>query len=167
MRSGKADIGFVSLPISDEFETREILRDKYVVLLPPTAKVSSAKITWEALAAFPLILQPPEAVCSIPLRKYLMTSEFPLNIAYELSEDSTIVSMVMQGLGAAILPRLAAEPIPAEVKICSLPVHFERVIGVAVLRDALLIPAVFAFLDLVTKNADEVEMDTDFPLNPS
>lgn len=154
LRSGKADIGFVSLPISEEFETRKILRDKYIVLLPPTAKLSSPKINWEELANYPLILQPPETACSVPLRKYLTTSDFPLNIAYELSEDSTIVSMVMQGLGAAILPRLAAEPIPAEVKICSLPTVFERVIGVAVLRDALLIPAVFAFLDVVTSATD-------------
>ena len=166
LRSGKADIGFVSLPISDEFETREILRDKYVVLLPPTAKLLNAKITWEELAAYPLILQPPETACSIPLRKYLATSEFPLNIAYELSEDSTIVSMVLQGLGTAILPRLAAEPIPAQVKVCSLPADFERVIGVAVLRDGLLIPAVFAFLDLVT-SAAEVDSGGEFPINPS
>ena len=166
LRSGKADIGFVSLPISDEFETKVILRDKYVVLLPPTSELLSDKITWEELAKYPLILQPPETACSIPLRKYLATSEFPLNIAYELSEDSTIVSMVMGGLGAAILPLLAAEPIPAEVKVCSLPVAFERVLGVAVVRDALLIPAVFAFLDLVISSTD-VEYDTDFPINPS
>ncbi|MEG4487445.1 LysR family transcriptional regulator [Microcoleus sp. D2_18a_B4] len=166
LRSGKADIGFVSLPISDEFETREILRDKYVVLLPPTAKLSSAKITWKELAAYPLILQPAEIACSVPLRKYLTTSGFPLNIAYELSEDSTIVSMVMQGLGAAILPRLAAEPIPSSVKVCSLPADFERVIGVAVLRDGLLIPAVFAFLDLV-KSAADVDSEGEFPINPS
>ena len=164
MRSGKADIGFVSLPISDEFETREILRDKYLVLQPPTAKLPNAKITWEELANYPLILQPPETACSIQLRKYLTTSEFPLNVGYELSEDST-VSMVMQGLGAAI-PRLVAEPIPAEVKVCSLPAEFERIIGVAVLRDALLIPAVFAFLDLVTSRA-EVDSEIEFPINPS
>lgn len=166
LRSGKADIGFVSLPISNEFETREILRDKYIVLLPPSAKLLNAKISWEELAAYPLILQPPETACSIPLRKYLATSEFPLNIAYELSEDSTIVSMVVQGLGTAILPRLAAEPIPAKVKICSLPKDFERVIGVAVLRDGLLIPAVFAFLDLVTSTTD-VDSGGEFPINPS
>ncbi|NJK73336.1 MAG: LysR family transcriptional regulator [Microcoleus sp. SU_5_6] len=166
LRSGKADIGFVSLPLSDEFETREILRDKYLVLLPPIAPCKNARITWEELANYPLILQPAETACSIPLRKYLATSEFPLNIDYELSEDSTIVSMVTQGLGAAILPRLAAEPIPAKVKVCSLPADFERVIGVAVLRDGLLIPAVFAFLDLV-KNVAEAESDGEFPINPS
>ncbi|MEK0181514.1 MAG: LysR family transcriptional regulator [Oscillatoriales cyanobacterium] len=166
LRSGKADIGFVSLPISDEFETREILRDNYLVLLPPTAPCKNAKITWEELANYPLILQPPETACSIPLRKYLATSHCPLNIAYELTEDSTIVSMVLQGLGAAILPRLAAEPIPAEVKICSFPADFQRVIGVAILREGLLIPAVFAFLDLVTSVA-EIDSGGEFPINPS
>ncbi|MEG4393194.1 LysR family transcriptional regulator [Microcoleus sp. BROC3] len=166
LRSGKADIGFVSLPISDEFETREILRDKYVVLLPPNAQCKSAQITWEELAKYPLILQPAENPCSMPLRKYLTTAKFPLNIAYELSEDSTIVSMVLQGLGTAILPRLAAEPIPTSVKVCSLPADFERVIGVAVLKDGLLIPAVFAFLDLV-KSVAEVDSEGDFPINPS
>jgi DNA-binding transcriptional LysR family regulator len=125
----------------------------------------NAKITWEELANYPLILQPPETACSIQLRKYSTTSEFPLNVGYEPSEDST-VSMVRQGLGAAILPRLAAEPIPAEVKVCSLPAEFERIIGVAVLRDGLLIPAVFAFLDLVTSAAD-IESEGEFPINPS
>lgn len=166
LRSGKADIGFVSLPISDEFETREILRDNYLVLLPPNAKCKNAKITWEELANYPLILQPPETACSIPLRKYLATSPCPINIAYELTEDSTIVSMVVQGLGAAILPRLAAEPIPAQVKICSFPADFQRVIGVAILREGLLIPAVFAFLDLVTSVA-EIDSGGELPINPS
>lgn len=164
MRWGKADIGFVSLPISDEFETREIFRDKYLVLQSPTAKLLNAKITWEELANYPLILQPPETACALPLRKYLTTSEFPLNVGYELSEDST-VSMVMQGLGAAIIPRFAAEPLPAEVKVCSLPADFQRIIGVAVLRDGLLISALFAFLDIVTSLAD-IESEGEFPINP-
>jgi DNA-binding transcriptional LysR family regulator len=55
--------------------------------------------------------------------------------------------MVMQGLGAAILPLLAAEPVPGGIQVCSLPVPLERVIGVAVLTNALHTPAVFTFLD--------------------
>jgi DNA-binding transcriptional LysR family regulator len=55
--------------------------------------------------------------------------------------------MVLQGLGAAILPRLAAEPLPPEVQVYSLPVPLERVIKVAVLANSLQSPAVFAFLD--------------------
>jgi DNA-binding transcriptional LysR family regulator len=77
----------------------------------------------------------------------LHTWGFPLKVAYEVNEDSTIVSMVVQGLGAAILPRLAAEPLPAGVQVYSLPVPLERVIGVAILSNVLHTPAVFAFLD--------------------
>jgi DNA-binding transcriptional LysR family regulator len=72
-----------------------------------------------------------------------------MNTACDIQEDSTIVGMVVQGLGAAILPRLAAEPIPQELSVYSLPVPVERVIGVAVLSEALHVPAVFAFLEML------------------
>ncbi|HEY9607231.1 MAG TPA: LysR substrate-binding domain-containing protein, partial [Allocoleopsis sp.] len=81
------------------------------------------------------------------IRNHLRESEYPLNITYEVREDSTIVSMVMQGLGAAILPRLAAEPVPPCIQVCRLPIPLERIIGVAVLADRLQTPGVFAFLD--------------------
>lgn len=149
LRSHRADIGIVTIPTCDEFETREILRDEYVVLLPPTAKLPGNNLTWEDLANYPLILEPSDYSCSWPIRNYLTAAEFPVNVAYELSEDSTILSMVVQGLGMAILPRLAAEPIPEGVQVYSLPVPLERIIAVAVLKDALLVPAVFAFLDTI------------------
>jgi hypothetical protein len=47
------------------------------------------------------------------------------------------------------IPRLAAEPIPVEVQVYSLPVPLFRAIKVAVLANALQVPAVFAFLDLL------------------
>jgi DNA-binding transcriptional LysR family regulator len=149
LRSHRADIGIVTIPTGDEFETREILRDEYIVLLPPTAKLRGNKITWEDLTSYPLILEPLDYSCSWPIRNYLTAAKFPVNVAYELSEDSTILSMVVQGLGMAILPRLAAEPIPEGVQVYSLPVPLQRIIAVAVLRDALLVPAVFAFLDSI------------------
>lgn len=67
--------------------------------------------------------------------------------------------MVVQGLGAAILPRLAAEPVPAGVHTCTLPVPLERVIGMAVLANALQTPAVFAFLDTL-RGADRFTVKT-------
>ena len=70
-----------------------------------------------------------------------------LNVAYRVNTDSTIVSIVARGLGAAVVPRLTAEPIPAGVQVFSLPVPTYRVIGIAVLADALQVPALFAFLD--------------------
>lgn len=148
LREGRADIGFTHLPTSDEFETWEILRDEYIVLLPPTLKLQTAQLTWEELAASPLIFSSTND-CYTLICKYLALMKFPTNIAYNVNESSTMVGMVKQGLGAAIVARLAAEPIPPEVQVCSLPVPLERVIGVAMLANTLHSPAVFAFLETI------------------
>lgn len=146
LHEGRADIGFTLLPTGNEFETWEILRDQYIALLPPDSKLSGVTLTWEELATYPLILYSGNA-CGVPIANYLKASKYPINVAYQVNEDSTIVSMVVQGLGAAIMPRLAAEPLPPEVQVCNLPVPLERVIGVAVIANALHTPAVYAFLD--------------------
>ena len=146
LRFGHADIGFASLPYSEEFETFEILKDEYIVLLPPGSHLSHVQLTWEQLADYPLIISSIDS-CSTKIRNCLKKSTVPLNIAYEIRQDSTIISMTAQGLGAAVLPRLAAEPIPPELTVCRLPCALERRLGVAVLQDALHPPAVFAFLD--------------------
>ncbi|XWK89005.1 MAG: LysR family transcriptional regulator [Phormidium sp.] len=146
LRAGFADIGFTYLPSSDEFETWEILRDDYIVLLPPKTNLDTHQISWQQLAEFPLIISS-LTPCHDYILPYLNQAEYPLKIAYEIREDSTIVSMVGQGLGAAIMPRLAAEPLPIGIKECNLPVPLQRVIGVAILANALHSPAIYAFLD--------------------
>ncbi|HBB31313.1 MAG TPA: LysR family transcriptional regulator, partial [Cyanobacteria bacterium UBA8803] len=147
LREGRADIGFTYLPAGEEFQTWEILRDEYIVLLPPNSELRNAQLTWEQLRTYPLILPPMSNACHLRIHHHLRTLGFPIKAAYEVNEDSTIVSMVEQGLGAAILPRLAAEPLPKNVFFYSLPVPLERIIGAAILRNTLQTPAVFAFLD--------------------
>lgn len=148
LREGQADIGLVPLPRSEEFETWAIARDDYVVLLPSSTGTVPKKLTWEALSLHSFILYN-YAECTSAVRDYWNQWDMPLKVAYEIKEDSTIVSMVAQGLGAAILPRLAAMPIPKGVVVRSLPVPLERVIGAAILANALYPPAVFTFLDVL------------------
>lgn len=150
LRSGRADIGTTYLPTSDEFEVWGILRDEYIALLPPTARINSPQITWQDLAAYPPVLLP-SLPCGRTLHQHLKAVAPSMNTVSDFLEDSTVVSMVNQGLKAAILPRLAAVPIPQEVQVYSLPVPLERVIGVAVLSDALHVPAVFTFLEMLKK----------------
>ncbi|MDY7019872.1 MAG: LysR family transcriptional regulator [Cyanobacteriota bacterium] len=146
VREGRADIGCTYLPSRDEFETWEIIRDQYIALLPPTYPKENSKLTWEKLASYPLIMTE-TSCCEKLILNYLKKSNTSVNIAYQVREDSTIVSMIMQGLGVGILPRLAAEPLPHQIQVCDLPVPLERVIGVAILKDALHSPAIYAFLD--------------------
>ncbi|MCG8364746.1 MAG: LysR family transcriptional regulator [Pseudanabaenales cyanobacterium] len=147
LRQGRADFGFTYLPTSKEFEAFELLRDRYIVLLPPSAIPIPSPITWEQLTAYPLILPPPQDCCRDMIDQHLARFNKLPQPAYEVKEDSTILSMVQRGLGASIMPQLAAEPIPEDLLVLDLPVLLERVIGVIVLAAALHPPAVFAFID--------------------
>jgi DNA-binding transcriptional LysR family regulator len=148
LREGQADIGLLPLPRSEEFETWEIARDEYVVLLPKSADRVPLKLTWEELSSYSFILFN-YAECTSAVREHWAKWGQSLKVAYEIKEDSTIVSMVAQGLGAAVLPHLAAMPIPNSVQVRSLPVPLERMIGAAILSNNLQVPAVFAFLDVL------------------
>ncbi|MEM6254070.1 MAG: LysR family transcriptional regulator [Cyanobacteria bacterium P01_D01_bin.156] len=150
LRTGAVDLGLLPLPRSEEFATWEVSRDEYVVLLPKTETILPKTLTWKDLSNRAFILFN-YAECTTAVREHWSRWQQPLNVAYNIKEDSTIVSMVAQGLGAAILPRLAAMPIPEKVEIRPLPVPLERVIGVATLANTLPTPAVDRFLKLICK----------------
>ncbi|PSR18641.1 LysR family transcriptional regulator [filamentous cyanobacterium CCP3] len=152
LRQGRADVGFTYLPTQDEFDQWELLRDRYIVLLPPTAAPLPQALSWTELANYPLILTPTDDGDRQHLDRLLHRCGQQLQPAYAVREDSTILSMVERGLGATIMAALAAEPIPAGLQVAELPQPLERVIGVIVLRKALLPPPVFAFLERLKSN---------------
>lgn len=148
LRSGAADLGLLPLPRSEDFTTWEITRDEYVVLLPKAQHPENKPITWNELSTRSFILLN-YAECTTAVREHWSRWQQPLKVAYNVKEDSTIVSMVAQGLGAAILPRLAAMPIPDTVDSRPLPVPLERIIGVAILANVPPSPAVTRFLEMM------------------
>lgn len=148
LRAGQTDIGLIPLPRSEEFKTLEIAQDEYVVLLPKTESPPPKDLTWDKLSAYSFILFN-YAECTNAVRDHWTKWGQSLEVAYVIKEDSTIVSMVAQGLGAAVLPRLAALPIPEDVYVRSLPVRLNRSIGVATLANTPPAPAVQMFLDML------------------
>ncbi len=149
LQEGKADVGLTALPTKAEFETWELLRDEFVALLPPGSLHSDTPLSWENLANYPMLLNVRSVQNNRAVHEHLLRFGQTLKIDYEVREDSTVLSMVKQGLGATIMARLAAEPIPNGIQVKSLPVPLERVIGVAILTDTLLAREVFAFLDIL------------------
>ncbi|HLO84560.1 MAG TPA: LysR family transcriptional regulator [Nostocaceae cyanobacterium] len=150
LREGRADIGITCLPTTDEFITWEILRDEFVALLPPQAKIQS-KITWEDIAIYSPVLLPCTP-CGRELHTHIKTHvTIPMQTSTDIQQDSTVVSMVNQGLRAAIMPSLAAVPLPPNVQVYSLPNPLHRIIGVAILANGFQVPAVFTFLEMVKK----------------
>ena len=150
LRSGDVDLGLLPLPRSEDFATWEIARDEYVVLLPKVSRSVKEQLTWQELSTQSFILWN-YAECTTAVKEHWAQWGQALKVSYSVKEDSTIVSMVAQGLGAAILPRLAAMPIPDTVESRPLPVPLERVIGVAILSSSPPVPAVDKFLDVMRK----------------
>ena len=151
LRKGRADIGITYLPTSPEFETWELMRDEFVILFPPDFSPAAAQLTWQELTTYPLIMAPDGDGCDAMVYAHCAKYDILLQPTYQVRSDATIVNMVAQGLGAAISPRMAAEPIPLGVQVYSLPVPLFREICVAVLADALLPPAAYAFLELLKR----------------
>lgn len=149
LRENQADVGFTLLPTTTEFDTRELFRDEFVALLPPKSIAADESLSWEQLAGYPMIVNIRSPQHNKTVEAHFLKFGQILKVDYEVREDSTILSMVKQGLGAAIMARLAAEPIPLTIETRSLPVPLDRIIGVAILRNALLSRAVFAFLDVL------------------
>lgn len=147
VRQGHADVGFTYLPTKADFESWELLRDRYLVLLPPTPAPVPNPLSWADLAAYPLILPPSDDGDRQHLEGLLRRQGQTLKPAYSVREDSTILGMVERGLGATIMAHLAAQPIPPHLQVAELPIPLERTIGVIILKDALLPPPVYAFLD--------------------
>lgn len=149
--NGQADIGFTCTPPNPGYDRWELIADDYLVLFPPKVTVPDC-ITWADLASYPLILPPDDDYCAYLIRQHFQRLQQPLQPAYQIREDSTAVSMVIQGLGITIMARLAAEPLPPEVQVRLLPIPLVRVISLALLADALHTPPVFAFLEIVKRH---------------
>lgn len=149
LRDGKADLGFTTLPAPPELMTWELFQDEYVALLPSGTLAEDQPLSWERLTALPMILNSRSPQDNQRVQSHLATLGYGLSVEYDVREDSTLISMVEKGLGSAITPRLVAAPIPPKVQVRSLPVPLRRAIAVAILQDALLPRAVFAFLDVL------------------
>ncbi|MGL6139284.1 MAG: LysR family transcriptional regulator, partial [Planktothrix sp.] len=88
LRTGQVDIGLLPLPRSEEFETWEIARDEYVVLLPTSVGQIPETLSWEQLSTYSFILFN-YAECTSAVREHWAKSGQSLKVAYQIKEDST------------------------------------------------------------------------------
>ncbi|HET8529370.1 MAG TPA: LysR family transcriptional regulator [Gaiellaceae bacterium] len=109
LEHGELDLTFADLPVPDgPFAWNEILRDPYVLLVPagdPLAGRDAAPPLRE-LSGLPLIswrqLGEPET--------YLRGRVPDLNVVFRSDDNGTVVGLVAEGLGYAVVPQLVVNP---------------------------------------------------------
>jgi DNA-binding transcriptional LysR family regulator len=160
IRQGEADLGFTTLPVAEDLETIEILRDDYLVLLPPNSSFSNcSQLSWEELISIPIISYPDRNSCYGAIADYFSNAGYRFQPCEQVRESDTIISLVATGLGAAILPGLSVFYVPPGVKVCQLPTTLQRVVVAAMSAERDLSHAVWAFVDFLRTIELKLELD--------
>lgn len=144
VRGGDAHVGLALLPVGADLIARPFGGDAFVLVLPRDRSLPP-RPAWNDLADLPY-LQP---ACEEARRAYRACVRDGLSArpALEVGEDSSILSLVAQGAGFSILPRLAAEPAPGGALLRPLPLPLRRTFGVVTRPAAANDPAVRAVVD--------------------
>ncbi len=104
LKEGESDIGFTLLPTPAGFQSWELFREDFVALLPPIpAKELDEPLNWETLVGYSRIVNSRSAKHNNLVTNHIASFGYSSPIAYEVREDSTLMSMVKKGLGAAVL----------------------------------------------------------------
>lgn len=166
--SGRAEVAFLQAPYPKEALTWDILHDPYVALLPKDHPLAQAAVSRADLLGSPLILYDNDDQCGLIVQRYLRGSgQPPPPATYNVREDSTIFSLVAQGLGVSVVPELAFRDLPDSVARVPLTEPLARTIGVAILPHNLKVPAVRAFLSTLKKQFPEALPDLKTFLEPT
>jgi len=153
LEHGELDLTFADLPLPDgPFAWSEILRDPYVLLVPagdPLAERDAAPPLRE-LSGLPLItwrqLGEPET--------YLRGRVPDVNVVFRSDDNGTLVGLVAEGLGYAVVPQLVVNPRnPAYVALPFGNRIPPRHLAIAWHRDRYRSAAAQAFIELSSDSA--------------
>lgn len=108
--SGRLDIGLVTSPvIHPELEVIPLYEDEMVLVAAPRCPLPGT-ISFAQLAGYPLILFSPGSGFRAFLDELFETNGFTPTVAMETDNMEAIKRMATVDLGAAIIPRVVAEP---------------------------------------------------------
>jgi molybdate transport repressor ModE-like protein len=154
---GKLDLTFADLPLTDgPFEAEELLRDPYVLVVPtdsPLADRDSPPGRAE-IAKLDLIGY---RQCR-SLNQIAATVPGGLRFVFRSDHNGTVQGLVGAGVGAALIPRLAADPNDDRVVLLELGSRVPpRLISIAWHRDRYRTDAARAFVDAARAVCAELE----------
>jgi DNA-binding transcriptional LysR family regulator len=153
---GELDLTFADLPLPEgPFESTELLRDPYVLLLPPSSPLAdrAEPPTARELSRLDLIGY---RSCRT-LKRVEASLREPLRFVFRSDQNGTVQGLVAAGVGAALLPRLAVEPADDGVVRIDLDGRVPpRLIALVWHRDRYRSPAARAFVDTALEVCAEI-----------
>jgi len=148
LERGELDLTFADLPLPPgPFESLEVLQDPYVLLVAAKSELAERGTPprLRDLAGLPLI----GWRSSSELERFLTGHVPGLDIVFRTDDNGTLVGLVAEGLGAAVVPRLVVNP--RNPAVVALPLGSRvppRVLAIVWHRDRYRSAASQAFADL-------------------
>ena len=148
IRQGQVDCGFVRLPAPNDLQAVLLKKDMLVAVLPEDHPLAGEDtISQEQLCGQSFIkLQKDREI-----EQFLEHLPKEPKIAYEVSSDHTVLSMVENGMGISIMHSLIADTDRYRVVWKVLEQPSVREIGVAVPKNARLTTPVKTFVDFISR----------------
>jgi DNA-binding transcriptional LysR family regulator len=134
------DIGLVTLPAAGRiFQVTPVLDDELVaVFAEDDAKAPTGKVTATVLAELPVVLYEPGGNARRVINEWFMRAAVCLKPVMELGNVEAIKELVAEGLGCAVLPRLAvAGGMPHRLIVRPLAPPLHRKLGMILRRDEI------------------------------
>lgn len=106
VRSGTADYGFGTFPMSEgDLERKKLTRDSLILFCPQDHRFAGRrKMRWSELEDEPLIALTPDSGIRLLVELGYEAAHIPLRAAYQVSQISTALALAGAGQGITILP---------------------------------------------------------------
>ncbi|MCM3732646.1 LysR family transcriptional regulator [Fictibacillus nanhaiensis] len=148
IKEGSVDFGFVNPKAVSNLTTIPLKEDEMFAVLPKDHRFSGQnEVPLKELLNEPYILLD-EGEISEPLTIF-QQNNFEPNIQYRVHDDYTIMSMIEQGLGISILPKLVLHRCPYQIVTKKISPSFARTISLAYKDKRVLPIASRYFIDFI------------------
>lgn len=150
VKEGSVDFGFVNPDAVSDLTTISLGQDEMLAILPYNHPLASReKVSLEELSKEPFILLN-EGDLSEPL-EFFKRSNIQPNIQYRVLDDYTIMSMIENGLGISILPKLVLSRTSYKIVTKEILPPVVRTIGIAYKNKKTLPIASRYFIDFLVQ----------------
>jgi DNA-binding transcriptional LysR family regulator len=161
LERGRLDLTFGLHPLEGPFEGVELLRDRYVLLVPASSPLAREPVAppLAEIGRLPLVGY---GRSSYGVEALLRSRGIEPEIVFRTDESRALQRMVAAGIGCALVPSLSIDALPDGVVMLPSDGRVAmRHLGIAWHRDVTLTDAARAFLEIVRAHCRDVQARLD------
>lgn len=159
VRRGELDFAFADLPLNPgPFEAVELIVDPFVLLVPNDSPLATCEcpLTLTDLVTVPVAM-PSWRMSQLVDPQFRAVEREPKH-TFCVENDTTVHALVRAGIGAGLLPRLAADPLPPGTVLRELEGVPARTLVLYWHRDRVVSAPMEAFIDAVRSVSGELAL---------